>query len=94
MLKKQLSYFVLFSILIYGIFKIWVLSVFSPIVKWVLKLLNFDIVKWESLFNSWTAHGDKVNEHALGWLLYYPSYFLLHILFISVLYRNNKKVNY
>lgn len=90
-MTKYLSYLVLSTILFYGIFKYKVLGVYTLIIKFIFDLLGVEEFTLINYFNEISA-GVELKENILGWLLYYPSYFFLHIFFISILYRDNKKV--
>ncbi|MGB3468992.1 MAG: hypothetical protein WBA74_27150 [Cyclobacteriaceae bacterium] len=93
MISKYLSYVVLVLILIFGIFKLWVLSLISPAIKAVLELVGVDTDSLISWLHSITANVHS-GDYILGWVAYYPIYFLLHLTFISILYRHNKKIKY
>ncbi len=87
--KKRFSTVVLICILVYGIFKIWVLNLFTPFVESSLQFVGLD-----TSFLIYQLHlitgGVHEGDYLLGWLFYYPSYFMLHVLFIWILYKNNK----
>lgn len=90
-LKKNFSYVILLLILFYGIFKIKVLKVLAPVAEFKFKLFVVDTTKFELSLNSATKQTEMI-DHTLGWFLYYPSYFLLHVVFIMLLYKRNLKV--
>ena len=81
---------ILVLILFYGIFKFRVLKILSPIAGFFLNILSIDKANVLIYLNEVTNQ-QKWNDTLLGWFLYYPSYILLHILFIVVLYHNRKK---
>lgn len=89
--SRPLAVLVLFLIIIYGILKIWVLRVYAAVLDWCAEMVGlqnnsvFQIVREQ-------AKQEDVVEQTLGWLIYYPTYFLLHIAFIYLLFANNLKV--
>lgn len=90
-MKKYLSYAVLILILIFGVFKLWVLSLIAPAISFLLNLAGLDVDAIVSWLHGITANVHS-GDHILGWIAYYPVYFLLHVTFISILYRHNKKI--
>ena len=91
MLKKVTSYLILALIIVYGILKFRVLTFYAPVAEFMVDLVGLDSENIIDYFNKVTKQETR-NEDTLGWLIYYPTYFLLHVAFISVLYRENKKV--
>jgi len=94
MLKKYhrfLAGIVLFLIVVYGILKIWVLRFYASILDAAAKWIGLEN---NSIFNVVRnqARTEVQQEQTLGWLIYYPTYFLLHIAFIYLLFNNNIKV--
>jgi len=53
--------------------------------------LVVDIKIINSFFNQLSLKNEW-DENAAGWLLYYPTYILLHIIFIYVLFYNKTKI--
>lgn len=89
-LRKILSYLILCTILVYGILRFRVLAVFAPIVKYILELFSVDIHQLTVFLNQVTRQ-TKWNENVIGWGIYYPTYFLLHITFIWIIYHDRPK---
>lgn len=85
MIKKALSFIILCSILLYGIFKPVLQRLFANLFR-----------NWEN-YQAYTdrlndfSQTPKYNEDLMGWIIYYPTYFLLHILFILVLFKHQPK---
>lgn len=78
------------GIILYGVFKLWLLNFFSETIIFSSSSLGIDITKLQSLLNNYSInHGS--NGNILGWLLYYPSYLLFHITFIFLLFKNQPK---
>ncbi len=89
--RKVFASLILLSIIIYGVLKIWILRMYSEGVKFMLKLFDIDL---EGILNLLRDQAKTVGheEQPIGWLIYYPSYFLLHIAFIHVLFLDNVKI--
>ncbi|REE01622.1 XrtX-associated membrane protein [Marinoscillum furvescens] len=82
---------VLVLILVFGFFKLWVMSLFSNSVYELLYLVGVkgDLLrKWLNEFRETSSWEETI----LGWFIYYPLYFFLHIAFIFLLFRYNRKV--
>lgn len=88
--NRFLVIIILLSIVGLGVFKNVVMQFFANIVNWLAYFFGladnglFRIIKK-------AAYNDEVREQSIGWILYYPVYFFLHILFITVLFSKNKK---
>lgn len=81
---------VLVLIVIYGVLKIWVLRIYSSILDGLANYLGIgDNQFFEMVRNQ--AKQEEFREQTLGWVIYYPTYFLLHIVFIFLLFNNNIK---
>ena len=89
--SKALSTVVLILIVCYGFFRMLIREFYSQFVNYVLNLVGLNPERLTNLIKNFS----KANiDSGLGWLLYYPSYFLLHILFIFLLFHKHKKVRY
>lgn len=93
MLKKYHRFFAaltLFLIMVYGILKNWVLRVYASSLDYIAQIFGvennwiFETIRNQSKYV-------KLRDQTLGWIIYYPSYYLLHILFIYLLFNNNQK---
>ncbi|MAE85024.1 MAG: hypothetical protein CMB80_19970 [Flammeovirgaceae bacterium] len=93
MLKKYHRIFagiVLTLIVTYGILKIWVLKFYASLLETASRIANIENnALFEAIRNQ--ARTEEIRYQALGWLIYYPTYFLLHIAFIYLLFNNNLK---
>ncbi|MBR06546.1 MAG: hypothetical protein CMP48_02585 [Rickettsiales bacterium] len=94
MLKKYHRVFagiILFLIVIYGTLKIWVLRFYASLLDSTASLFG---IGNNSFFEALRkqAEMEEQRQQTLGWLIYYPTYFLLHIVFIYLLFKNNLKV--
>jgi len=87
---KALSTVVLVLIVLYGFFKNWVKGIYTQLIETTLSLLGFDSAKITSIMNEF-AQTNKEVSGILGWIIYYPTYFLLHIAFIFLLFHKQKK---
>lgn len=88
MRSKIPSLLVLVIIVFYGVFKLRVLKVYSD---WIKNFGSFDdlIINFNNL-----ARDKDFLPNVLGWLIYYPTYFMLHIIFILLLFKNHGKTKY
>ena len=87
MLKKYHRVFagiILFLIVIYGTLKIWVLRFYASLLDSTASLFG---IGNNSFFEALRkqAEMEEQRQQTLGWLIYYPTYFLLHIVFIYLL---------
>ncbi|MEO9803690.1 MAG: hypothetical protein ABJF04_10605 [Reichenbachiella sp.] len=87
--QRTLSMAVLVAILCYGVLRIWVLQFYADFLSNLLEAFSVDINDFRHLFqsdvNAW-------KPYQYGWVIYYPTYFLLHVLFIFFLFKKQKKV--
>ena len=88
---RTLATVVLVLIIVYGFFKNWVKEVYAEITIRGLDQLGLEPKQIESLLLEFSKNKVTVKD-TLGWFLYYPSYFLLHVVFILLLFAENKKV--
>ncbi len=88
---RPLAVVVLISIIIYGILRTFVLKIYSQTLSVIAQVLGVEN-NW--LFQSIKkqARIEAYQEQTLGWLIYYPTYFLLHIMFIYLLFNKNTNV--
>jgi hypothetical protein len=82
---------VLVSIMIYGILKIWVLKVYASFLDSAAGLIGLENNAFFGIVRG-QAENESVRNQTLGWLIYYPTYFLLHIVFIFLLFDRNRRV--
>ncbi|MEQ8237619.1 MAG: hypothetical protein RIA69_00330 [Cyclobacteriaceae bacterium] len=82
---------VLASIMVYGILKNWVLKAYASFLDSAAGLIGLDGNALFRLVRN-QAEIESVRHQTLGWLIYYPTYFLLHIVFIFLLFDRNRKV--
>ena len=80
---------VLVAILCYGILRIWVLEFYADFLSTLLEAFSVDINDFRHLFHSEVS---TWKPYQYGWVIYYPTYFLLHVLFIFFLFKKQKKV--
>lgn len=90
-LRKALIFLTLLLIIIFGILKIWILRQFSVIIVFVFGFLPDTFQKILELFQK-AAYKEEWKDQNIGWLIYYPGYFFLHIAFIYLLFYKQKKV--
>lgn len=88
---KLYAVIVLVSIVFYGIFKTLVCRLYSVPVSFGLELLGFDPIEILERLNELSVNSGFM-DHYLGWLIYYPTYLLLHVVFIQLLFFNQKKL--
>ena len=81
----------LFLIVVYGILKIWVLRLYAQLLDGLADFIGADNNEFYEMVRN-QARKDEFREQTLGWLIYYPTYFLLHIVFIYLLFNNNVRV--
>lgn len=82
--------FILILIVIYGVFRVWVLRVYSILLNDIAHAFHSQDNLLFALIRDY-ARKDEYREQTLGWLIYYPTYFTLHLLFIYVLFSKNNK---
>lgn len=82
---------VLISIVFYGIFKVLVCRLYSVPVSFGLELFGFDPAEALDKLNNLSATTEHM-DHYLGWLIYYPTYLLLHLVFIQLLFFHQRKL--
>lgn len=76
----------LLLIVLFGIFKNYVLKLFSSFLFTIFGAQNY---LFRILQNQ--AINDEQEKLIVGWVLYYPSYLLFHVLFIAFLFSRNHK---
>lgn len=89
--SKTLSTIVLILIIVYGFFRIKVRIFFADSLSDLLNLIGIDPSLIISKLSDFAESPEKIHG-ILGWIIYYPTYFLLHITFIFLLFRNQIKV--
>ncbi len=83
--QRVVAVIVLISIILYGIFRGPLLHLYAT----VLDLIVDTSIITET-FNQISSRKAYRQELA-GWIIYYPTYLLLHIVFIFILFNKNKK---
>lgn len=81
---------VLGLIVVYGILKNVVLRIYSQIIMALARLLGIEDSTFFGFLRN-QAEQDWQREDKIGWIIYYPTYFFLHVLFIVLLFKHNKK---
>lgn len=93
--KKKISHLssslVLILILLYGILKYRFIALYSDIVYSILIFIGIDSSALLSNLNL-VFKSEVWKPNLLGWFIYYPSYYFLHILFIHLLFNKSKKI--
>lgn len=84
---------VLILIIIYGVLKIIVLRLYADSIRWLIDQLNLPAANLMSFFEKQGNHEDMA-RYSAGWIIYYPTYLLLHILFIHLLFHQNKRLKF
>ena len=91
MYRRALSTVVLVTILFYGFLKPWFCGVYSIPISWFLELVGYDPDRILTSLNSFSL-ASNYNDHYLGWFIYYPTYLMLHLIFIFTLFNQKRKV--
>jgi len=81
----------LFLIVLYGVFKLWMLIVYHKFVLWLASVFQINLSNVLEWLNSFSVENGN-HENILGWFIYYPTYLLLHLSFIYLLFRKQKNV--
>lgn len=81
----------LIFIVFYGILKILVCRLYAVPVGFILALFGFDPIHVLSQLNEFSP-GETFSDHYLGWPIYYPTYLMLHLVFIHLLFFNQKRL--
>lgn len=82
------SVFVLVMIVFVGIFKTWILKLYAEWVTNIFLLFGLNISEFKHLFSSGLS---SWKPYQYGWILYYPMYYFLHVLFVCLLFKNQTK---
>ena len=86
-----LSFLILLFIVLYSLFKYWILNLFSWLIYKILSISGFsrniliDFIKHYYEIQVW-------EDYKTGAILYFLIYFLLHIFFIYFLFRDTPKL--
>lgn len=88
--SRLVSVGILVMIIIYGILKIWVQRGYADLIVGLVDLLNLPLDGFLDYLQGF-AKTEELKHQTIGWLIYYPTYFLLHIAFIYFLFSNNRK---
>ncbi len=78
-------------ILAFGFFRIPICRIFSMPISFMVEYLGFSSAKLLEGMNEFSL-STKSKDHYMGWFIYYPSYLLLHFLFIWTLFKRNKSL--
>ncbi len=89
--NRILTGITLVIIILHGILRIWIIKAYASIVKFFLRLVNQQSNPIIEFFKN-QSRTPEYNDQALGWFLYYPTYFLLHLLFIQLLFKKQKRI--
>lgn len=81
----------LIAIIFYGILKILVCRLYSVPVGFILTLFGFDPIHVLSQLNDFSP-GETFKDYYLGWFFYYPTYLVLHLVFMHLLFFNQKRL--
>lgn len=84
--QRILSTTILITIVSYGMYKEYAKEFFTSILK---KFFNISDI---SNYLNYISKKQVWDNDAAGWLIYYPTYFLLHVLFIVILFSDQKKI--
>ena len=87
--NRAFSILALVLIVLFGLFKYWILETFSTTTIYLLDLIN---INPNSIFEWMNIHYERTTflRRNIGALLYYPIYLSLHLLFIHFLfYKSN-----
>ena len=82
---------VLLLILLYGFFKVWFCSLYSHPVSNLVEYLGYSPELLLAELNSLSL-GATEFSHFMGWLIYYPTYLGLHLLFIYLLFKKQQRM--
>jgi hypothetical protein len=63
---------------------------FSHLIDTLFNLLGFDTAKIVLYLNDFALRDEPI-DGIIGWMIYYPTYFLLHLIFIYLLFSNQIK---
>ena len=89
--KRILSLIIFITIVIYGVLKCRLLVNYADSVIGLLDALGFDSNNVIEQLNFY-AEKKTLKTNIMGWFIYYPTYIGLHILFIFVVFWDNKKL--
>ena len=90
-MNKFLSSLVLVGIVTYGFLRILICRIYSNLITQFLVLIGLDPeVIYSALFS--LKKDSLKSDHILGWIIYYPSYLGLHLLFIWLLFYHQQKL--
>ena len=88
---RTLATIVLILIVVYGFFKGHVRIFFSRLAEWSISQIGLD----PQLIQEYIVIVSSKEEGpagVLGWLIYYPTYYLLHLVFIFLLFKHSRNV--
>ncbi|MFT6868634.1 MAG: hypothetical protein ACJA08_003488 [Cyclobacteriaceae bacterium] len=87
---KALSSVVLVLIVCYGFFKNFFLSLFSNLILSGFEMLKINPSDLHEMLEYFSKAEEK--KDLFGWFIFYPTYYLLHITFISLLFFKQTKI--
>lgn len=91
MKPKRTAILIALIIIFYGIFKIWFCKIYSVPISGFIEVLGYSSRDFLDDLNAFSIRSSYKN-HYLGWFIYYPTYILLHLLFVFFLFSDNKVI--
>lgn len=88
-LRKTFIGLVAVAIVGCGFFRVWIQIAFAEFLIWTTSSLELNSEHFFELLISQAGQGSLSNQ-PIGWLIYYPSYLLLHLIFVVLLFRQPK----
>jgi hypothetical protein len=90
-MNRMLSVVVLLLIVCYGILRQLICRLYTIPVSWVLSSMG---ISPNELLDQWNTFDTTGNyDHLLGFIIYYPTYLGLHLLFIYLLFRKQPQTS-
>ncbi|MEM9895324.1 MAG: hypothetical protein AAF789_03050 [Bacteroidota bacterium] len=90
--SRALSVVVLLAIVSYGFLKVLFCRIYSVPIAAFIELIGFSPDQVLSTLHDFQNRDQKQLDHLLGWFIYYPTYLLLHLIFIQLLFWQDKKL--
>lgn len=88
--NRILSIVILLLIVCYGILRILICRIYSIPVSWLLESIGISPTELLAQWNAFDTTGEF--DHLLGFIIYYPTYLGLHLLFIYLLFKEQPVV--
>ena len=89
--SRFLPILIFILILAFGFFRIPICRIFAMPISFILEYFGFSSVKLLEGINEFSLP-KETKDHYIGWIIYYPTYLLLHFLFIWTLFKRNKNL--